>query len=648
MKYRLSNLTLSLCTLLAAILMASCADNEDNTPSFADKDRLEALIDTDIAKIKEFRDNYGTYILYNFDKNLDFAYQFEQASTWNNATLTMMGKDEAHDAVDALYDNVFNCYSDDYKKKYYPRKLLLVNDIQSSNELGLSLPDAGHHTAVANINSVTFNAASVSPQTIGEFHRALLTDYLVKARGEYPVEDAYLSYSQKDYSALMNSSRKNVRQILAENPEFFYDHGFFIPEDDESTYFPSAEDDVIAYIQNMISMDKAFADMLLERPVMADKMHLITTGLIAKGVDVKAINPWAEQFVTMEYIQPAVVYGEDVVTATDEATMNITIIQGSIPSERLDVTVNGETQSIDLTKYDRMRIVIPVELKGLQKGPNTVTMQLYLQGQAKPAVTATANVTFANMDNIQRFKIDKEGERDEMFRTIAISVGDGYPVSEREVNPNLTTISFEKHGWIDRYYMENDCDYRAWKLYKENGMVKKIMAYERGFNEDYTGIEYKLTDTYMFEYNDDNELQCVKVTPANGAEQIIVENVTYIAGKIVRYSYKGMPYEPVYATANGATTRVDCLDENMSGLCFGFTGTESLNPYFIQGLPAVIPGDVAEVPLQLLYSQYIFNSVGSIWTTGWETIKEGTAMAKQATITINGETWTYTFALKTD
>lgn len=648
MKYRLSNLTLSLCTLVAAILMVACSDKEDNSPSFADKDRLEALIDTDIAKIKEFRDKYGTYILYNFDKTLDFAYQFEQASTWNSATLTMMGKEEARTAVDALCDNVFNCYSDDYKKKFFPRKLLLVNDIQSSNELGLSLPVEGRHIAVANINSVTFNAASVSPLTVGEYHRALLTDYLVKARGEYPVEDAYFAYSQKEYSALMDGSRKNVRQLLAENPEFFYDHGFFIPEDDESTYFPSAEDDVIAYIQNMINMDKEFADMLLERPVMADKMHLITTGLVALGVDVKTINPWAEQFLTMEYIQPAVVYGEDVVTATDEATMKITIIQGSMPLDYLAVTVNGETQNIDLTTYDRMRIVIPIQLKGLQKGQNVVTLQLYLQGISKPGVTTTANATYANMDNIQKFKIDKEDERDEMYRTIAISVGDGYPVSEREVNPNLTTISFEKHGWVDRYFMENDCDYRAWKLYKENGMVTKIMAYERGFNENYTAIEYKLTDTYEFEYNEDNELLRVTQTPADGTPAVIVDDVTYIAGKITRYSYNGKPYEPVYASANGATTRVDCLDENMSGLCFGFDGTESLNPYFIEGLPAVIPGYVAEMPLQLLYSRYIFNSLGNIWTTGWETIKEGTSMAKQATITINDETWTFTFALKTE
>lgn len=649
MKYRFFTFFFSLFTCAAGVLsLTACSEEEDTTPSMADKDRLEALIDTDIAKIKQFRDNYGTYILYNFDKNLDFAYQFEQASNWNGASLKMIDKAEASAAVDVLYDNVFSCYSDEYKKKFYPRKLLLVNDIQSSGELGLSMPDAGHHVAVANINSVTFATNALLSESAGQYHRALLADYLVKARGQYPVEEAFFAYSQKDYASLMNSSRKNARQLVAENPDFFYEHGFFFPQDDESTYFPSAEDDVIAFIENMITMDKAYADMLMEKPVMADKMHLLTTGLMAIGVDVKQINPWAEQFVLMEYIQPAVVYAEDVVCTGEEATLNVTIIRGSNPLDHLTVTVNGSTQTVDLKAYDRMRVVIPVTVNGLKKGQNAVELALYEEGSSKPAATSRATATYANMENISGFKIDMEGENEEIYRTLKVFHGEGYPVSENETNPNLTTLSFEKHGWVDRFLEERGGDYRAWKIYKENGMVRRIMAYERGFNEDYTGVEYHLTETYTYEYNENNELQRVVMTTVDGDSEVLVDDVTYVAGRMTRYSFYGMPYEPVYATANGATTRVDCLDESMSGLCFGFTGTEYANPYYISGLPAVIPGSVAEIPLQLLYSQYIFNSLGDIWTSGWQTVQDGNAMAKQATVTYNGDTWTYTFALKTE
>lgn len=655
MKHNIFSFLFSLFTYATGVLLlASCSDNEDVTPSMADKDRMESLIDTDIQKIVQFRDNYGTYILYNFDKNLDFAYQFEQASNWNNATLRNIGKEEARHAVDVLYDNIFACYADGYKKKFFPRKILLVDDIQASSELGLSVSQNGHHTAVANINSVTFAGMgsslgeSPSADAANEMHRALLADYLVQARGEYPVEDAYFSYSQKSYSTLMNSNRKNAAQLVRENPDFFYDHGFFFPEDDESTYFTSAEDDIIAFIRNMITMDKATADMLMEKPLMADKMHLIAVGLKAMGVDVELINPWAEQFITMEYIQPAVVYADDVVTVSEEADMQVTVIRGSNALDRLVVSVNGNEQTIDLSSNDRMRIVVPVHLKGLHKGQNPVTLTLYEKDSAKPAVTAVANATLANMENISGFKIDLEDENEEIYRTVKISVGDGYPVSENETDPNLITLSFEKHGWIDRFFDEHDCDYRAWKLYKKNGVVVKILAYERGFNADYTGVQYNLTDTYDYAYNDDNELVSVTHTEEGMMPEVVVDDVQYIAGRMVRYSYMGMPYDPVYATAKGATTRVDILDENMSGFCFDFTGDEYINnKYYIEGLPAVLPGSVAEIPLQLLYSRYIFSSINGVWNGGWETLVDGDAMAKQARVDLGGEVWIYTFALQT-
>ena len=58
MKYRFFTFFFSLFTCAAGVLsLTACSEEEDTTPSMADKDRLEALIDTDIAKIKQFRDS---------------------------------------------------------------------------------------------------------------------------------------------------------------------------------------------------------------------------------------------------------------------------------------------------------------------------------------------------------------------------------------------------------------------------------------------------------------------------------------------------------------------------------------------------------------------------------------------------------------
>lgn len=643
--------------LASIIVLGSCAEKEDNTPSLADKDRLETLIDADISKIADFRDKYGTYILYNFDKNLDFAYQFEQASSWSNATLSTITHDDAEVAVQMLYDNIFSCYEEGFIKKYFPRKLLLVSDITSPNELGLSNPLGGHHTAVANINSVTFAKMSandiatalqdeaLTTSRCNEMHRALLADYLVKARGEYPVDEDYLSLSMSTYSSLMNSSRKTVAQLLREDENFFYNHGFFIPQDEEATYFPNAEEDIVSFICNMITMDNETANAMLDMPLMASKMHLIATGLQQMGVDVLSINPHMEQFITMEYVHPAVMYAKDVVTDNPKATLELTILRGSHALSHLVVNINGkDAQTVDLSQYDKMRVVIPIELDGLVKGANAVTIKLYEEGRDRVAATLTTGVSYATLDEVIGFNIKRTDDHEEAYRSIKISRGNGGNM-DNETNPDLITIALEKHGYMDRYFMEQEGEYHYWKMYKKGTHVETIVDYlQDGFNEDYTAPLYRIVKTYKFAYNADDELTEVTLTDENNITRPLVTDVVYIAGRITRYTYDGKIYDPSYATVNGITTRVDCLDKDMSGLKFGFDGTENLNPYFMPELPAVIPGEVSEIPLQIFYSQYLFNSLEGIWAGGWHRNLED--KVNYSEVTRDGITTTYRFKLK--
>lgn len=645
-------------------LLVSCSDKEDTTPSFADKDRLESLIDTSIEKIREFRDSYGTYILYDFDKNLDFAYQFEQASSWTGATLKTVGHDDAEVAVDMLYSELFSSYSKEYKEKYFPRKLLLVDDIATSSELGLSQPVGGHHTAVANINSVTFakmgkesvssafDNESMMKANLAEMHRALLADYLVKARGEYPVGEEFFTFCNNTYSSLMNSSRKTASQLVEENPTFFYDRGYFFPDDDETTYFPSAEEDLIEYICNMISMDKETADKLYDMPMMANKMHVLTVGLKKMGVDVMKINANTEQFLLMEYIQPAIIYTNDVVTDNPKATLQVTIIKGSHALDHLVVSVNGkEYTTVDLGPYTKLRNIFEVELDGLEPGPNAIGLALYEECFDKVAQVYSTGVSYATLDKVEGFtiKCSADTKPSEMSRKIKFEYGSDQAMhpdgGAYERNPLLTTISFEKHGWMKSWTEEMEGEYRGWKIYKdeETGLVTTIKEMLRGFDEYYIP-SYTEVGTYTFTYNADKELETVVYSPVDGEAETIVDNVVYVNGRMMRYSYKGKPYEAKYANVGGVSTRVDILDAEMSGKCFGFTATETLNPYYMPELPAVIPGAVAEIPLQLLYSQYLFNSVEGLWNEGWQ--KSVSDKTNTATVIMDGATWQYIFKLK--
>lgn len=644
-------------SVLAVLCAVACSEKEDTTPSFADADRLETLVDKTIPAIGQFREQYGTYVLYHFDKTLDFAYQFEQANHWEQATLTPIDHDDAEAAMALLSQHVFSLYGDDFKARLFPRKLLLVADLVSSNELGLSVPVMGHHQAVANLNSVTFARmalddvreaqadADLLAARVAEMHRALLADYLVRARGIYPVGDDFLAYSLADYAALMDSRRQTAAQLAATDPDFFSSHGFFPPIEDESTYFPSAEDDVIAYIRHLITMDQDEAEQLFDKPLMASKMHLMALGLQQMGVDVLGLNPNLESFLTMEAVQAAVMYANDVVTDNPKATMQVTIYKGSHELDRLEVFVNGDLQStLSLKACDKMRNIVSVDLDNLKKGVNNVVLNLYEEGRKKASVMLQTGVSYATMDEVIGLSIKCSNDPEEVYRRLKKSLGDGGDV-DKEESPDLITIAFEKHGWLDRYFMEQDAEYRYWKIYKQDGRVCTIMVYLRdGFNEDYTAPNYRHTGTYTFTYTDEGNLNEVTFVDEAGKKEVLVDNVVYVAGRMVRYAYKGIPYEPKYATVGGVTTRVDCLDETLSGRTFGFDATEDLNPYYMPELPAVLPGNVCEIPLQLLYSQYLFKSLSGVWDGGWKRNLENKTNA--AEVTLGEATWTFQFKLK--
>ena len=247
---KLINKILSVVMIATSLLLSGCADKEDVTPSNADTDRLESLLDRSIPDIAEFCDKYGTYVLYDFDQRLDFAYQFEQATAWENAKLTMLDHDGAADAMSWLKSNVFSHYNDAFKSKYLPRKFLIAKKIESLSELGRSVPKDGAHAVVANINSITVGSYANSQ----DVDRVILSDYLVNARGETPVGQEFYEVSNTYYSTLMDENRRQAKVLLQENPEFFHDNGFLNPVDDETTYFPSARLDLVQYIDSLVGM----------------------------------------------------------------------------------------------------------------------------------------------------------------------------------------------------------------------------------------------------------------------------------------------------------------------------------------------------------------------------------------------------------
>lgn len=328
------------------------------------------------------------------------------------------------------------------------------------------------------------------------------------------------------------------------------------------------------------------------------KLLLLTVTAIAKDGKVTSnVQPYSLNV----YVPQLYIALSNVATITDAATMDIKIGRGVKALAKVDVYLNNTlVKSISLSsKATEKKILESVDFTGLNNGKNPVKVEVFEEGAAAASVTENSDAVKVDMNSIEAFLIDGS-----------------YDVFEVRRNKNDGTtkfIKFATDGVFDpETYMpiENPI-WQFWNLtYDANHkMVTKI---EMTIQDPMTGEPETIQHVYEFTYNSFNEL-----TKATLDNNDYVTDIVYENGVMVSYKINGNSYQPKYAEVNGMRVRVDCLDAEMTGTTFGFTGNEQPNPYYISGLPAIIPGDILGIPTQLLYSQYLFNSLGTTWTSGW-------------------------------
>lgn len=653
-------LTIQFLSLLL-LCIASCADKEDRSPSLADTDRLETLLDRSIPDIASFCEQYGTYVLYDFDQRLDFAYQFEQATVWEKARITRLNHDEAAAAMSWLKEQVFSCYSDEFKSTCLPRKFLITKSIESSDMLGRSEPKSGRHAVVANSNSITVGQY-IDAKAI---HRAILSDYLVNARGESPVDKAFFEVSQSYYATLMDDRRQIARNILKQNPDFFHDNGFFNPADDESTYFLSSRQDLVQYIDSLIGMDEAMHHRIMnaENTDMMKKMAYVAHGLHDRGVDVASLNPWALDFleVNISGINPTVRFTSIPAAFTPEETIEFLVLRGENNLQKAEVYLGEQLlQTIDLSqKADAPSIALTANLTSLKPQSNVFSVWVYEAGKVRPSAKVYGTIHYYSADNVLCLAISNDDPNDntddftcENYR-LTIDYTDGI-VDKRNEKSIITVTFLHKAKLNTKTWEEYDGEKRYWRMHLDGDRVDWIEEYEEVV--DYvsysSSIQYR--HTYLFTY--DEEGQLTAVTKDDGTTTTtLVSNVAYNQARISRYLlHTGTamtPYTPQYSAIDG-TTRTDLLDQAISGACFQHDGTEESNPFHIAALPAVLPGEVAGVPLHFLYGPVLFQSLAAhdgsmLWSKGWAIDRSdsknpyiGTTAERQ------GKTWYYRIILK--
>lgn len=649
---------MSMALVFAAGIFTSCRESEDITPSNADAERLETLLDRSIPDIAAFCDKYGTYVLYNFDQRLDFAYQFEQATAWENAKLTLLNRDGATEAMAWLKDNVFSHYNDAFKSKYLPRKFLITQKIESSSELGRSIPKGGIHSAVANINSITVGSYANSQ----DIDRAILSDYLVNARGETPVGAEFYEVSNTYYSTLMDENRKQARIILAENPEFFHDYGFLNPVDDDATYFPSARLDLVQYIDSLVGMTQELHDRIMdsEETGMLAKMAYVAHGLKNIGVEVAELNPYAVDFldVNISGINPGVRFTSIPAAFSSEETIGFTVLRGENNLQKAEVYMYGELmQSFDLTSQsDAPSINLSATLKGLKPKSNMFSVWVYEEGKTRPTAKVSSSITYYANNSVMLLNI-QDNTSDSYTRenyNLEVTYNDNVIDGITPMKDILTVTFYHKAKFSAATFMEYGHEKRYWRMHFNNGKVDWIEEYENVINyDDFTASDI-YRHKYVYSYDEDGNLEMVE-KEVDGARQTIVSDVETINGEIISYKVlvngSMVNYKPRYSDIDNKT-RIDLMDADLSGATFVHEGGEEDNPYYIAGLPAVLPGEVSDISLHFLYNPSLFNAVkGSngddIWNGGWKVDRSDARNPFiGATVKRGSKVWYYRYILK--
>lgn len=637
---------------------ASCKDSEDTTPSYADDDRLEKLIDRSIPDIAEFCDKYGTYVLYDFDQRLDFAYQFEQATAWENAKLTRLSHDEAAEAMAWLKSNVFSHYNDAFKSKYLPRKFLITKKIESTADLGRSASKDGIHGAVANINSITVGQYTNSQ----DIDRVILSDYLVNARGEAPVGNEFYEVSNTYYSTLMDENRRQAHILLDENAEFFHDNGFLNPVDDDATYFPSARLDLVQYIDSLVGMTQDLHDKIMnnENTDMLVKMAYVAHGLKSIGVEVAQLNPYAVDFleVNISGINPSVRFNNIPAAFSSEESVQFTVMRGENNLQKAEIYMYGELQqTFDLsTQSDAPSIQLSATLKGLKPKQNVFSVWVYEEGKTRPSAKVEAAITPYANNNVLLLNI-QDDNNDSYTResyNLEVQYNDNVIEGVTPMKDIITVTFYHKAKFSASTFTEYGYEKRYWRMHFAGGRVDWIEEYENVINYETYSASDIYRHKYIYTYDEDGRLEKVEKN-VNGTKQTIVSDVEIIDGEIVSYKVLANGamtcYKPKYSDIDNKT-RIDLMDVALSGATFVHQGGEEENPYYIAGLPAVLPGNVADISLHFLYNPYLFNAINdaegnTLWNGGWQIDRSD---AKNpfigATVNRGEKVWYYRYILK--
>ena len=267
--------------LLLAVGLSGCY-KEDVITSELGVDNLKPIDSSDPLDhyIYEFFNQYGSYVLYEYD-TLNYKWDF---NTLKHVSFVQQ-KDKAVllKGIQHMEDAFVKLYSEDFRKKYLPVKILLadsINDTESNGQLNKFSESATAYLAIGRLH---VGIEDISTEEFNQSKAAINYDFwmgYLMANGKLSIPASFYKPSEGLYHVDLKALSENAGNPSIDPKKY----GFWADQNGKpnGTYFhfwtPNEDQDVEQFFEKILShTQEEMIQMMEGYPKLQDKYNILVS-----------------------------------------------------------------------------------------------------------------------------------------------------------------------------------------------------------------------------------------------------------------------------------------------------------------------------------------------------------------------------------
>lgn len=364
---------------------------------------------------------------------------------------------------------------------------------------------------------------------------------------------------------------------------------------------------------------KNMKEVKIDLSAFTDKTQSVTMEVVVKsGESVKSIS--RNVILNVPVLEASV---EPCVTQSGEGTVMFSVSKGIASLDKAVIIYNGT--SYELSLIDEKK-TYGAGINDIVEGEKTATLAIYEKGKTGPSLELDFTVArYSGGACIFSATNDQEKFTEEY----------GGGLCQYKIRIDGNVIEFEKsENGYDTEYAPVGAKRARWTLERDGrGLISSVNVQIASFASLNEGFVYSAGTLYEFNYTDNGQIDYV----SKDDEPFLTDFEYYEDGNLKQWKEGTRVHSMKYAEdANGNRVRISCVGD--PSRTFTYTGKESVNPFFIPGLPPVISDSSAGLPLDLIYSPLLFQ-----WDEPWTTTGNAESRKTEGKAKIGNANWTFKY-----